>query len=373
MKPIPYRLGLEQRLFPEYRRSFFEMLAASCPRGFCLFAGKAREGEEILETQNLKKGEWVQAKNQYLFGGRRLLYRQTNFLAWLKSWKPEVLIVEANPRLLGLKPVIQYMHQHGGRVIGWGLGFGGNQDDLTFLRKQINKTFIRQFDVLLSYSQKGKQEYLQAGFAGEHIFVAPNAMTPCPEWAIPRRKKGFQKNKPVVLFVGRLLERKSVHRLIEACAQLPGKIHPKLVIVGDGPERGSLEILSSRTYPETYFRGDLRGRSLEDAYREADLFVLPGTGGLAIQQAMSYGLPIISGIGDGTQSDLVRKENGWQLRSDQVDELANTLAESFKDIEKLRKMGEMSFQIVKNEVNLEKMAEEFAKAVEHAMKLDKRK
>ena len=38
----------------------------------------------------------------------------------------------------------------------------------------------------------------------------------------------------------------------------------------------------------------------------ADLFVLPGTGGLAVQEAMSYALPVIVAKGDGTQEDLVR-------------------------------------------------------------------
>jgi len=94
---------------------------------------------------------------------------------------------------------------------------------------------------------------------------------------------------------------------------------------------------------------------------------------LAIQQAMSYGLPIIAGIGDGTQSDLVRSENGWQLSTHTVEELTEVLASALKDPEMLRRMGEFSFEIVKNEVNLEAMVETFANAVEFAMKLDKQK
>ena len=31
---------------------------------------------------------------------------------------------------------------------------------------------------------------------------------------------------------------------------------------------------------------------------------------------MSHGLPVIVAQGDGTQDDLVREENGWQIRLD---------------------------------------------------------
>ncbi len=373
MKPINYRLGLEQRLFPEYRKPFFELLASRCKKGFCLFAGKAQPGEGILEGSALQNGEFVRAQNRYVIRGKRYFFRQGNFLAWLEAWKPQVLIVEANPRHLGLNQGIKWMHEHGGKVIGWGLGTGGGGGIFVSFREGIRKKIIQDFDVLISYSQKGKAEYLDAGIPPERIFVASNAVSPRPSWSLPRRGKDFSQHKPVVLFVGRLLERKSVDHLIQACSKIPLKDQPELVIVGDGPERSNLEALAAQIYPGTRFTGDLRREDLADAYRKADLFVLPGTGGLAIQQAMSYGLPIIAGIGDGTQSDLVRRENGWQLSTHTMDELTEVLAAALKGSEMLRRMGEFSFEIVKNEVNLEAMVETFANAVEFAMKLDKQK
>jgi glycosyltransferase involved in cell wall biosynthesis len=37
----------------------------------------------------------------------------------------------------------------------------------------------------------------------------------------------------------------------------------------------------------------------------SDLFVLPGLGGLAINQAMMHGLPVVCGPADGTERDLL--------------------------------------------------------------------
>jgi glycosyltransferase involved in cell wall biosynthesis len=92
---------------------------------------------------------------------------------------------------------------------------------------------------------------------------------------------------------------------------------------------------------------------------EADLFVLPGTGGLAVQEAMSYGLPVIVAQGDGTQNDLVRRENGWQIQPGNFEALLSTMKDALSDVARLRRMGEESYRIVKEEINIEKMVETF--------------
>ena len=96
---------------------------------------------------------------------------------------------------------------------------------------------------------------------------------------------------------------------------------------------------------------------------EADLFVLPGTGGLAVQEAMSHGLPVIVAQGDGTQDDLVRAGNGWQIPPNDFDALLAALRDALSDPARLRAMGAESYRIVSEEINLEKMVEAFVQAV----------
>jgi len=60
------------------------------------------------------------------------------------------------------------------------------------------------------------------------------------------------------------------------------------------------------------------------------------------------------GEADGTQTDLVRAENGWQLKSASKEELASVLRDALSDVKRLRRMGEESFRIVTEEINLEK-------------------
>jgi glycosyltransferase involved in cell wall biosynthesis len=78
---------------------------------------------------------------------------------------------------------------------------------------------------------------------------------------------------------------------------------------------------------------------------------------------MSYGLPIIVAQGDGTQDDLVRKENGWQIPPDDFSALVSTIKDALSDAARLRKMGEESYRIVKDEINIEKMADVFISVV----------
>ena len=147
--------------------------------------------------------------------------------------------------------------------------------------------------------------------------------------------------------------------LLRACASLPGELQPRLVVVGDGPERESLERLAKEIYPRVEFPGARHGLELAQFYAEADLFVLPGTGGLAVQQAMAQALPVIVARGDGTQDDLVRPANGWQIPPDDLPALTDTLRLALSDVTRLRRMGVESFRIVSQEVNLEHMVEVF--------------
>jgi glycosyltransferase involved in cell wall biosynthesis len=164
-----------------------------------------------------------------------------------------------------------------------------------------------------------------------------------------------------ILFVGRLQARKRVDYLVRACADLGSS--PHLIIVGEGPEREALESLAQDIYPGAEFLGAKHGAELAPYFKEADLFVLPGTGGLAVQQAMSYGLPVIVAQGDGTQDDLVRKENGWQIPPDDIDALRSTMKDALSDVARLREMGKESYRIVREEISIEKMAESFVRAL----------
>jgi glycosyltransferase involved in cell wall biosynthesis len=368
MTLIHARLGLQQRVLPEYRAPFFDQLAGACLHGLSVFAGTPRRDESIEMADSLRFSRLEKARNLHLFHGKAYLCWQLGILPWLQTWNPDVLVVEANARYLSTYPAMRWMHLHHRPVIGWGLGTGSSSGIESLLRKH----FLHQLDAVIAYSREGAKQYIAAGFNPGRVFVAPNAVTPRPQDAPPDRPKGFRNGRASLLFVGRLQARKRVDRLIRACALLPMVTRPDLIIVGDGPERQALESLARRTYPQTRFTGALTGKSLDPIYAQADLFVLPGTGGLAVQQAMAQALPVVVGEADGTQAELVRHGNGWLLQDASDEALGITLGIALKDAVNLRQMGRESYRIVSEEVNTDEMVKAFGQAVERVLRNGKR-
>ncbi len=343
------KLALQQRVLPSYRVPFFDLLASHCENGMTLFAGQARS-EEMIVGGTTQIAKHVEAKNIHLFGGKFYLCYQKGFIKWLEESNPDALIVEANPRYLSTPSAVKWMHKRGRKVIGWGLG-APKQNGFW-------KKFIFQFDRMIAYSQRGADEYASLGFPLEKIFVAHNSVSSKPEKPDGRP---LTIDRATILFVGRLQARKRIDSLIRACAEMESK--PKLVIVGDGPERENLQTLAKEIYPSTEFVGAKHGLELKPYFEKADLFVLPGTGGLAVQEAMSYGLPVIVAKGDGTQDDLVREKNGWQIEPENYDVLVSTMKEALSDVKRLREKGKESFRIVSEEINVEKMVEVFVQVL----------
>ncbi|MBI9042961.1 MAG: glycosyltransferase [Anaerolineaceae bacterium] len=360
------RLGIQQRVLPLYRTGFFELLANSCGNGLSLFCGQARSIEAVQESSSLKNAELIRGRNLHLFSGSFYFCFQYGLLDWLKTWQPEILLMEANPRYLSTPSAIRWMQRQKRPIIGWGLG-APEVHQKGFLAAMLQNSrhhLMQQFDAVICYSQQGADEYKILGIPEDRIFIAPNAVSPKPVHPLPRRPDNFQNDQPNLLYIGRLQERKRLDMLIRACAGLPHNIQPRLQIIGDGPARETLVNLAKDIYPKTEFPGAIHGIELESWFLKADLFVLPGTGGLAVQQAMSFGLPVIVAEADGTQSDLVRPQNGWQIPPGGMNALQNSILEALSDISSLRKRGIESFRIVNEEINLENMVQVFENTIQ---------
>ena len=359
------RLGLVQRVLPVYRVPFFEALGGSCSSGLSIFAGQPSGREAIVTARELRQTRLVQAKNLHFLTPDLPFYLcwQRGLTRWLEDWQPQALIVEANPRYISTRLALRWMHSRGLPVLGWGLGAPSTgRGPARRLRHWERSSFLRQLDGMIAYSEKGGREYRALGLDPNQVFVAPNAVAPRPTSPPVSRPDNFR-GAPVVLFVGRLQRRKRVDHLIRGCASLPENLQPRLVLVGDGPARDELCLLAQQVYPRAEFLGEKHGAELEPFFAAADVFVLPGTGGLAVQQAMAHGLPVIVAQGDGTQDDLVSSQNGWLIPPDDELALQNALQDALSQPERLRRLGDASYRLVSEEANLENMVAVFLQAL----------
>ena len=156
--------------------------------------------------------------------------------------------------------------------------------------------------------------------------------TPFPGNPDARPHAGRDGKRLTILFVGRLVELKGLAYLIEAAALLRGRVDARIVAIGIGPERERLEILAQERRVAVDFRNKVPDAELHQAFLTSDLLVLPSiidargdTEGLgvALLDAMSYGIPAIASrvggipdiIEDGVSGLLVPPANAEALAS----------------------------------------------------------
>lgn len=98
----------------------------------------------------------------------------------------------------------------------------------------------------------------------------------------------------IVGYVGRLAPEKQVRRLVE----IAGIQGVRIVVVGDGPERGWL----AERIPDAHFTGQLGGEELAAAFASLDIFVHPGTNETfcqTVQEAQASGVPVVAAAAGG--------------------------------------------------------------------------
>jgi glycosyltransferase involved in cell wall biosynthesis len=369
------KVAIQQKVVSDYRAVFFERLAESCSGGVEVFAGDTPTEPGTQTVNHLHGANLYNSKNLHFLQEKVYSLWQKNFTSWLKRHRPDVLLVEANPRILSNYQGYRLMKKWNRPVIGWGLG--SLDWDIPVWMLSARKSFFRQFykcfDLMIAYSNKGADDYIACGVPKERVFIAPNSV--CAENA-ERTKEKIEQNptlveqfkktngfsdKPIIMFAGRLIPSKRVNDLIEACSVM--KSDYQLLIVGDGPDRLKLENLAKKLHSNVRFLGYQSGEELAFSFSVADLFVLPGSGGLAVQEAMIYGKPVIVASADGTQTDLVREgENGFHATPGDIPALSQTINESLKHRSRLSEMGKESRRIVTEEFNLNIMAQTFINA-----------
>lgn len=124
-----------------------------------------------------------------------------------------------------------------------------------------------------------------------------------------------------LLFVGRLVERKGVHYLLDALATVRDSLDVRLDIVGEGAMREALEaqVVALGLEERVTFHGFVDDAALVERYRNADAFVLPAIYdakgdveglGVVLIEAASFGLPLIASDAGGIPDIVKDGETG---------------------------------------------------------------
>ena len=328
-------IAIIQRLLPPYRIGPLDRIAREV----------TRSGGQVMVIHADPNPAAATAAR--FFQTRRVSRKQWGGAVWMRdldaALPPEcdLVIAEFSLRLLALPLLLWRCRRRGIAFLWWGSGWEewgeAGPGPGRAARRWWRARLARQADGMIAYGAQARRFYLGLGVAPERVQVAANAVDtraiqevrcrlealyPTPEAA---RRALDLPGKRILLFMGRLLPYKAVQRLIEAVAERT-LTDLQAVIIGDGPERQRLELLATRIAPgRIHFAGAIAEVERKALYfRAADALVLPAQAGLAVNEALAFGVPVLCGsrrgpeleaLNDGNNGLWVDAESGRTLTS----------------------------------------------------------
>jgi len=185
------------------------------------------------------------------------------------------------------------------------------------------------------------------------------------------RKKLNIKEKKVVISVGSFIPRKGYDILLNSC---DSKKDIGIYLIGGKPSEELSEIVKNKNLKNVHFIDFLDKKELAEYYLAADLFVFPtreDIWGLVINEAMAYGLPIVSTDNCIAAKELVKNnENGFIVPVEDGKKLWTKINYILNDTKLKNKMSNESLRKIQ-EYTIENMAQKYYEIFLKIEKLNK--
>lgn len=168
--------------------------------------------------------------------------------------------------------------------------------------------------------------------------VDPELFNPGRRSEAWRLSQGFAPDRPVIVFLGRLVMEKGLAAFAETIERLKtAGQSPQVLVIGDGPARAWFE----ERLPSANFAGFLTGETLATALASGDIFLNPSTTetfGNVNLEAMASGLAMVCADAPNTRA-LLRHGRNALLCADQPAAYAEALSGLFADRAELQRLG----------------------------------
>lgn len=203
-----------------------------------------------------------------------------------------------------------------------------------------------------------REQLLSLGVAdASKVFVVPTPISPIFE----NQKSKIENRKSEILTVARLTAQKSIDTLLDAIALVS---NVRLKIIGDGPERASLEqrVHDLNVQDRVEFLGALPQKQLPAHYITCGVFVLPAIRegmGLVLAEALLCGAPVIAANSGGV-TDLVQdNETGSLFPEHDARALANAIEKILHDRTLAQRLAETGAARVRERYTSNRVAQQF--------------
>lgn len=371
------KIAVVQRFLTHYRIPIFERFASSGAFDLRVYASDQLDVLHPPAFFQPLGGPSLRMR----FGGKeyRLVF-YPGIMISLARFRPDVVIFEGVTNIVNNLYLFPFAKVMGSRIIWWDAGRrrGAAMHLLRRTADLFVNPMMRSSDACLAYGSLAARHMEHCGVAPARIFVAHNSIDDRQvRQFVQTHRRSVLKSKrtrfgthPVVLYVGALERRKKVDVLL-AAFRLIQHNNPDvwLSIVGDGPQRSELEQEARELGLERVIFEGKAVDTVDRFFMLADIFVLPAEGGLAINQAMIHGLPVIVSSADGTEVDLVvENHNGFIVEEGNVQQLASCMEKLVRNAPLRRRLGANSQRIISKTITPEGMILAMKDAVRCSLK-----
>jgi len=286
--------------------------------------------------------------------------KNPDLIEQIKSWQPDAVLVYG----WGYNSHLKALRYFKNRIPVLFRGDSTLLDEVNGVRSILKATLLkwvyRHVDHAFYPGANTKAYFKKYGLKESQLSFAPHAIDNArfaedrgTEVGALRKAHGLKDDDIVILFAGKLEEKKSPMVLLSAFLNLnkPG-LH--LLFVGNGPLESRLK-LEAKDHPHIHFMDFQNQSQMPVVYQACDVFCLPSAGpgetwGLAINEAMASGKAILASDKAGSTIDLVQPGvNGDIFRAGDADNLTAKLDVLTKNGKStLIELGENSKKIIEN-------------------------
>ncbi|MBI4438618.1 glycosyltransferase family 4 protein [Candidatus Woesearchaeota archaeon] len=243
---------------------------------------------------------------------------------------------------------------------------------LVWLLNYIVDRSFRSFTVTNYYVRFIREMGVRRPLGAVPLGVDISSFRPDVSGAGEVRRKFCRDGELMVLFVGRLVERKGPDYLVDAFQRVVGVVsNARLVVVGGGPMLDSLRAQASSLgiSDRVVFAGEIPNAELPKYYCACDLFVLPSIvdrhgdregQGVVYAEAMACRKPVI-GTNTGGIPDVISPKVGLLVREKDSEDLAAGIVKLLKDSGLRDRMGQNAYKLVHERFAWDKIAREYVK------------
>ncbi|AKB29739.1 hypothetical protein MSSIT_3020 [Methanosarcina siciliae T4/M] len=256
-------------------------------------------------------------------------------------------------------------------------------EDSSFCRKLLNKftrLVSKTSDSIFAMGTSAYTCYRNFGVDKDKIFTHPQCAVDYsknPTFDL-RSKLGLQ-DKKIILYLGRVIERKGLGYLLNSLKMLEkDNVNDFLLVAGDGPDRNKYEkMVADLGLNNVLFVGQIEEKEKASYYNVCDLFVLPSIfydysyepWGLVINEAMAFSKPVIATNAVGASLDMIKNEyNGFVVEEKNIEELYESIKKILSNEELMGVMGKNSRKNFEDKNNYRTFFETLNKSIEYTMK-----